>query len=113
VAGGPKGHKQVDKLSSMGYSKIMKTFQELKKVNQKYFTPENKRFFNDINYQVLTGGKSKTKFLIQHTYQFSDMFDGIKKAVFVIKPITTEGKILESVETLKELNQVKQYLKEK
>ena len=24
VAGGPKGHKQVDKLSSMGYSKIMK-----------------------------------------------------------------------------------------
>ena len=113
MAGGPKGHKQVDKLSNMGYSKIMKTFQELKKVNQKYFTPENKRFFNDINYQVLTGGKSKTKFLIQHTYQFSDMFDGIKKAVFVIKPITTEGKILESVETLKELNQVKQYLKEK
>jgi len=35
----------------------------------------------------------------------------IKKDVFVIKPITTEGKILPSVETLKELNQVKQYLK--
>ena len=39
------------------------------------------------------------------------MFDGIKKAVFVVKPITTEGKILPAVETLKELNQVKQYLK--
>ena len=90
---------------------MIKTFQELKKVNQSYFTPENKRFFNDINYKVLMGGKSKTRFLIQHTYQWSDMFDGIKKAVFVIKPITVDGKILETVETLKELNQVKQYMK--
>ena len=90
---------------------MIKTIQELKQVNKGYFTPENKRFFNDINYKVLTGGKSKTKFFIQHTYQFSDMFNGIKKDVFVIKPITTEGKILPSVETLKELNQVKQYLK--
>jgi hypothetical protein len=90
---------------------MIKTFQELKKVNQSYFTPENKRFFNDINYKVLTGKKTKTKFLIQHTYQWSDMFGGEKKAVFVIKPITTDGKILSTIETLKELNQVKQYLK--
>ena len=89
---------------------MIKTIQELKAVNKKWFTPENKRFFNDINYKVLTGGKSKTRFLIQHTYQWSDMFDGIKKAVFVVKPITTEGKILPTVETLKELNQVKQYM---
>jgi hypothetical protein len=90
---------------------MIKTIQSLKRVNKSYFTPENKRFFNDINYKVLTGRKSKTRFLIQHTYQWSDMFDGIKKAVFVVKPITTEGKILETVETLKELNQVKQYMK--
>ena len=90
---------------------MIKTFQELKKVNQSYFTPENKRFFQDINYKVLMGGKSKTRFLIQHTYQWSDMFDGIKKAVFVIKPITVDGKILETIETLKDLNQVKQYMK--
>ena len=90
---------------------MIKTFQELKEVNRSYFTPENKRFFNDINYKVLKGGKSKTRFLIQHTYQFSDMFDGIKKAVFVVKPITVDGKILPTIETLKELNQVKQYLK--
>ena len=90
---------------------MIKTIQELKQVNNGYFTPENKRFFNDINYKILTGGKSKTKFFIQLTYQFSDMFDGVKKAVFVIKPITTEGKILPTVETLKELNQVKQYIK--
>ena len=90
---------------------MIKTFQELKQANQSYFTPENKRFFNDINYKVLMGGKSKTRFLIQHTYQWSDMFDGIKKAVFVVKPISVEGKILPTIETLKELNQVKQYMK--
>ena len=90
---------------------MIKTFQELKQANQSYFTPENKRFFNDINYKVLMGGKSKTRFLIQHTYQFSDMFDGVKKAVFVVKPISVEGKILPTIETLKELNQVKQYMK--
>ena len=90
---------------------MIKTMQELKQANQSYFTPENKRFFNDINYKVLTGGKSKTRFLIQHTYQFSDMFDGVKKAVFVVKPIAVDGQILPTVETLKELNQVKQYMK--
>ena len=90
---------------------MIKTIQSLKRVNKSYFTPENKRFFNDINYKVLKGGKSKTRFLIQHTYQFSDMFDGIKKAVFVVKPISAEGKILPTIETLKELNQVKQYMK--
>ena len=90
---------------------MIKTINELKETNKNYFTPENKRFFNDISYKVLMGVKSKTRFLIQHTYQFSDMFDGIKKDVFVIKPITTDGKILSSVETLKELSQVKQYLK--
>ena len=90
---------------------MIKTIQELKQVNKGYFTPENKRFFNDINYKVLTGGKSKTRFLIQHTYQFSDMFDGVKKAVFVVKPISVEGKILPTIETLKELNQVKKYMK--
>ena len=90
---------------------MIKTIQSLKRVNKSYFTPENKRFFNDINYKVLTGGKSKTRFLIQHTYQFSDMFDGVKKAVFVVKPISVEGKILPTIETLKELNQVKQYMK--
>jgi len=90
---------------------MIKTIKSLKRVNKSYFTPENKRFFNDINYKVLKGGKSKTRFLIQHTYQFSNMFDGVKKAVFVVKPISIEGKILPTIETLKELNQVKQYIK--
>ena len=90
---------------------MIKSIQELKQANQSYFTPENKRFFNDINYKVLMGGKSKTRFLIQHTYQFSDMFDGVKKAVFVIKPITEQGQIEKDIIEFEDLNQVKQYMK--
>jgi len=90
---------------------MIKTFQELKKVNQSYFTPENKRFFNDINYKVLMGGKSKTRFLIQHTYQYSDMFDGVKKAVFIIKPITEQGQIGKDIIEFEDLNKVKEHLR--
>ena len=90
---------------------MIKTIQSLKRVNKSYFTPDNKRFFNDINYKVLMGGKSKTRFLIQHTYQFSDMFDGVKKAVFVIKPITEQGQIEKDIIEFEDLNQVKQYMK--
>ena len=90
---------------------MIKTIQSLKRVNKSYFTPDNKRFFNDINYKVLMGGKSKTRFLIQHTYQFSDMFDGVKKAVFVIKPITEEGQIGKDIIEFEDLNKVKEHLK--
>ena len=47
---------------------IVCTIQELKQVNKKWFTPENKRFFNDINYKVLKGAKSKTRFLINLSF---------------------------------------------
>ena len=90
---------------------MIKTFQELKEVNKSYFSPANKRFFNDINYKVLTGKKTKKRFFDQHTYKFSDMFGGDKKAVFVIKPITEEGNILPSIIEFEDLNKVKEHLK--
>ena len=90
---------------------MIKTINELKETNKNYFTPENKRFFNDINYKLLTGKKTKTKFFIQHTYKFSDWFGGTKKAVFVVKPITEQGKILENIREFEKLDQVKQFLK--
>ena len=90
---------------------MIKTLQQLKKVNPSWFSPENKKFFGDINYKLLTGSKSKSKFLIQHTNQFSDMFTGIKKAVFVIKPITIDGKIGPRVTTVETIERVKEYLK--
>jgi|TARA_R100001530_G_C4319483_1_gene155308 hypothetical protein len=88
----------------------IKTLQDLKSANQQFFAKGNKRFFGDIDYRLLTGKESKTKFLIQHTYQWSDMFGGPKKAVFVVKRISTDGKILSQVEQFDTLAEVKNYL---
>ena len=90
---------------------MIKSLQDLKKVNKLWFSPGNKKFFNDINYKLLTGGKSKSKFLIQHSYRFSDMFGGIKKAVFLIKPISSEGKIEPDIKTVDTIEEVKTFLK--
>ena len=90
---------------------MIKTIQDLKKLNIIFFSPESKRFFNDIDYKLLTGKKTKTKFLIQHTYKFSDMFGGERKAVFIVKPITKDGKILSCIIELDTLEKVKQHLK--
>ena len=90
---------------------MIKSLQDLKKVNKIYFSKDNKKFFNDINYKLLTGGKSKKKFFIQHTYKFSDMFDGIKKAVFLIKPVSIQGNIKENIKTVDTIEEVKTFLK--
>jgi len=73
---------------------MIKTIQDLKQINPIFFLPENKRFFNDIDYKLLTGKKTKTKFLIQHTY----------------KPITKDGKILSCIIELDTWEKVKQHL---
>lgn len=86
---------------------------QLREKHKSYFSPENKKFFNDINYRVLQSKKSKTSYLIQHTYQWSDMFGNEKKAVYVVKPVTNKGDILESVAEFKELSEVKNFLKNK
>ena len=84
---------------------------QLREKNKKWFSPENKKFFNDINYRVLQSKKSKTSYLIQHTYQWSNMFGNELKPVYVVKPITSDGNILQSVATFKELSEVKNFLK--
>ena len=89
---------------------------QLREKNKKWFSPENKRFFGDINYKVLQSKKSKTSYLIQHTYKWSDRytwFSNEKKAVYVVKPVTNKGDILECVAEFKELSEVKNFLKNK
>ena len=41
------------------------------------------------------------------------MFGNDKKAVYVVKPVTNKGNILESVAEFKELSEVKNFLKNK
>tara|TARA_R110002050_G_scaffold72912_1_gene157048 strand:- start:59 stop:373 length:315 start_codon:yes stop_codon:yes gene_type:complete len=97
---------------------MINTIQDLKRINNgslnaisSYFSKENKKFFNDISYSLLTHKITKVKYLITHTYKFSDMFDNIKKDSYVIKPILENGKI--SIDSLdfNTLEEVKNYLK--
>ena len=71
---------------------MIKTIEDLINANKGYFSEANKIFFNDIDYRLLTS-KTKQKYLITHTYKWSDMFDEIKKACYVIKPVSIDGKI--------------------
>lgn len=61
--------------------------------NPKYFSSENKRFFQDISYWVMFGKKTGKAFMIRSTYGWSDMFDGIKKRHYRINPISEDLKI--------------------
>ena len=101
---------------------MIKTIQDLKRVNNgsinaisSYFSKENKKLFNDIEYEVLQAKKSKIMYLVTLTTKFSDMFNGIKEYTYIIKKITDTGIIQFSTTELynefKSLKDVKQYLK--
>lgn len=93
---------------------MIKTIEDLKNIssfNKEYFSEANKIFFNDIDYQILES-KTKEKYLITQTFKFSDMFDGIQKACYVIKPISINGEIGSLIDLeFKTLKEVKKYLK--
>jgi len=88
------------------------TLQEVKDKNIKWFTPENKRFFGDISYSVFNDNEGNI-FLIQLTYMWSDMFNGIKKKCYRIHKIDKDtlkiGELYDEI--FKSLDEVKQFLK--
>lgn len=97
---------------------MIKTIQDLKNLNNgsinarsTYFSKENKRFFNDISYKLLTHKITKVKYLVTNTYKFSDMFNGVKKDSYVIKPIKENGCITSDSLEFDTLKDVKNYLK--
>jgi len=95
---------------------MINTIQDLKRVNNGYFSKENKVFFCDvplykISYKLLTHKITKVKYLVTHTFKFSDMFDGIKNASYVIKSITEKGEISTNSLDFNTLTEVKNYLK--
>ena len=97
---------------------MIKTIQDLKNLNNgsinarsNYFNKENKRFFNDISYKLLTHKITKVKYLVTHTYKFSNMLDGIRKDSYIIKPIKQNGFITSNSLEFDTLEDVKNYLK--
>ena len=92
---------------------MIKTIQDLKNIssfNKEYFSKANKIYFNDIDYRLLQS-KTKEKYLVTQTFKFSDMFDRVKKASFVIKPISESGEISTKSIDFQTLKEVKEYLK--
>jgi hypothetical protein len=82
----------------------------LKEAHPKWFTPENKRFFNDVEYKLLHGITSHNPFLVRSTYAFTDMFGETPKLHWRINPIALDTlKIMplidDQFETLKEVKE--------
>jgi hypothetical protein len=63
------------------------TLSALKEAHSTWFSPENKRFFNDVEYRVLHGKTSHKPFLVRSTYAFTNMFGKEPKLHWRINPI--------------------------
>jgi len=53
---------------------VTTTIADVKSANPKWFTRDNKRFFNDVSYHVLHS-QSKKAYLVRATYAWTDMFN--------------------------------------
>lgn len=72
--------------------------QQIKDANPHWFTPENKRFFNDITYYGLYGKKSHAPYLVQKTYAWTDMFNPANRRVhYRIHTINLETLAIETL----------------
>jgi hypothetical protein len=86
---------------------------DLRQANPIWFAPGKKKYHGDINYRILTGKKTKNKFLCIYTIGFSNIF-GNTQAFYHLKPINSDltfGHYSENTE-FKTLEEVKEYLKE-
>lgn len=91
----------------------MATLQEVKNVQPEWFSPENKRFFGDINYKVLHGEISKKPFLVRSTYAWTDMFGEKRTLHYRVNEIESNLKIGSLIETsFTSMDEVKEWLKE-
>ena len=52
----------------------MATLEQVKARQPKWFAPENKKFFHDVDYQVLHSEKTNEPYLVRSTYAWTDMF---------------------------------------
>ena len=87
---------------------------KIREANEHWFTPANKRFFQDVNYFGYYGGKTGKSYLMQSTYHWSDMFDNPKKLCYVIHELNQETEEIGSLVdiTFKTLTEAKEWLRE-
>jgi hypothetical protein len=92
----------------------MITLSDVKEVQPKWFSPENKRFFGDVSYEVLQGKTTKKNYLVRSTNAWTDMFDRKNKTLhYRVNSIGEDLKIGKLIETVfKTRDEVKEWLKE-
>ena len=90
------------------------TLTDVKEAYPKWFTPENKRFFNDVEYKLLHGKTSHNPFLVRSTYAFTDMFGETPKLHWRINPIDPDTVKIKPLidEQFKTLEDVKDWLED-
>tara|TARA_R100001244_G_scaffold125542_1_gene95524 strand:- start:30 stop:311 length:282 start_codon:yes stop_codon:yes gene_type:complete len=93
---------------------MIKTLTELRSLNKKWFLPSNIKFFGDYKYWLLSGKRSKNKYLVRKSDCWTVELQGYKEYCFRINPISVDGTI-ENVldDAFKTFEKVKQFLKEK
>ena len=89
------------------------TLSDVKEAQPHWFTPENKRFFNDVSYKVLTGKTSHKPFLVRATYAWTDMFGSPKRLHYRVNPLDDTLKIQALIDqTFSDLEEVKDWLED-
>ncbi len=90
------------------------TLADVKRAQPKWFTPENKRFFNDVSYRVLHGKASHKPFLVRGTFAWTDMFGKPKRLHYRINPLDPDTIDIRPLvdQEFKDLEEVKDWLKD-
>mgnify|MGYP001599406724 FL=1 len=71
----------------------MSILRDVKAKQPGWFTPANKRFFQDCRYTVRYGKQSGERFLLRSTYMWSDMFGGAKTLYYRLNPLKDDLEI--------------------
>ena len=90
------------------------TLSDVKEAQPHWFTPENKRFFNDVSYKVLTGKASHKPFLVRATYAWTDMFGSPKRLHYRVNPLDPDTLKIQALidQTFRDLEEVKDWLED-
>jgi len=90
----------------------MKTIEEVRQNNKKWFGDGNPQFFGDLNYSVFNDKEGEV-YLIRLTTMWSDMFDGVKKKFYRINKIDKKTLIIGDLydEIFNTLEEAKNFLK--
>ena len=88
--------------------------QQIKEANETWFSPENKKFFKDIEYKGRYGKKTHLPYLIRSTYGWTDMFGKQPRLHYHINPVNPDTVKIEDLihAEFKDYDEVKEWLEE-